>query len=694
MNKISFEEYLCKYHTLTYKNVGVSMLPLLKQGRDSFTVREVKAGENCNRWEVVLYRRGKKEYVLHRIIRVYEDSYDILGDNCISIERHVPKDNVIGVMTEYTHKGRARSVRSFPYRVYRELWCRPYKLRIFLKKLWTGWRNSTHGFISRTAGAKKGYIFFLLLLQMFLGGSGIFYALLLRDIIDGAVSHCREQLCGGLLLYTGLVGLQLAIRAVVRWLEELARATYENLFKSRLFHEILSGDYGSVTRTHSGDWLNRLTSDTAVVSEGMTAIIPGVAGMAVKLVGATAVLLLIEPHFGYFLLPGGALFILLSLIFRRRLKKLHAYMQEKDGAVRIFLQEHLESLAVIKVFDREGYSISGAERRMEEHKKARMAKNRFSNLCNVGFGGAMSVAYLLVAAYSAFAIYNGSMTYGTLTALLQLAGQIQAPIANITGYLPKYYAMLASAERLRKAGSCQKSGVHAPETAERIREICGMEPEGLLLDCICFSYQEKRILRDVTLFVPKGGHIAVTGLSGCGKSTLLKLLMGLYEPQAGSVDVVWRGGQRTAVGKLRRMFAYVPQGNYLMNGSIREAITFGGQEGDLERAVRLACAEFIYELPEGPDTILGERGAGLSEGQMQRIAVARALYTDAPVLVLDEATSALDGETEERLLHNLRQLTDKTVLIVTHRSAAAAVCDWQWKFAENGEIEVIQRKEC
>ncbi len=693
MNKISFEEYLNKYHTFTYKNVGVSMLPLLKQGRDSFTVREVKAGQSCNRWDVVLYRRNDGQYVLHRIIRVHEESYDILGDNCIGIEYRISKDRVIGVMTDYTHRGRMHSTSDFAYRIYLNLWCKPYKLRILLKKLWSRWRNSALGFIGKVVGIQKIDIYLLALLQVLLGGSSIFYAFLLRNIIDGAVTHSKEQLCGNLLLFTGLMGAQLALRAVIRWLEELSKATYENLFKYRLFREIMSGDYGEITKTHSGEWLNRLTSDTAYVSEGLVTIVPGVAGMVTKLTGAMAVLLIIEPDFGLVLLCGGVLFVILSFFFRRKLKRIHKNMQEKDGAVRIFLQEHLESLAVLKVFGREEYSLSEAERKMDEHKKARMKKNHFSNLCNIGFGGVMSGAYLLAAAYSAFGIYNGTMTYGTLTALLQLTGQIQGPVANITGYLPKYYVMLASAERLRKVEACQKDSVHAVEPAERVRAIYDRELKGLALNKISFSYQERMVLRDVTLFVPKGESIAVTGGSGCGKSTLLKLLIGLYEPQGGSVDAVCVGEQRMDVGKLRSLFAYVPQGNYLMHGSVREAITFGVQGGNIERAVSLACAEFIYALSGGLDAMLGERGAGLSEGQMQRIAIARALYTDAPVLILDEATSALDGETEERLLHNLKQLTDKTILLVTHRLSAAAMCDRQWSFTESGEIEIKLRKE-
>ena len=135
MTRLSYEEYLRKYHTLTYKNVGVSMLPLLKQGQDSFTVREVKQGESCKLWDVVLYKRGKDQYVLHRIIKIYDDSYDILGDNCIGIERGVPKTDVLGVMTDFTHKGKQCKTDDIGYRLYVWLWCRPYKLRIFLKKI-------------------------------------------------------------------------------------------------------------------------------------------------------------------------------------------------------------------------------------------------------------------------------------------------------------------------------------------------------------------------------------------------------------------------------------------------------------------------------------------------------------------------------------------------------------------------------
>ena len=536
-------------------------------------------------------------------------------------------------------------------------------------------------FINEVAGKSRLYIIFLLLVQMVLGISSVFYALLLRGLIDGAVAHDSKKMLTYCVLFAALVVGQIALRAVLRFLEEYAKATYENTFKSRLFAGLLTHNYGAVTATHSGEWMNRLTSDTVVVAEGLATIVPGVAGMVTKMAGALVVILIMEPRFAYILVPGGILLVLLTYIFRKQLKKLHKQMQEKDGLVRIFLQEHLGSLMIVKAFGKEADSLTEAENHMSEHKKARMRKNHFSNVCNIGFGAVMNGAYVLGTVYGAFGIYNGTMTYGTFMAMLQLISQIQNPFANITGYLPKYFAMLASAERLMEIEAYEKDKLR-----EANDNYAGDE-DTFGLSHVDFIYLPPVItegdtvmpivLKDYSLMIRKGEFVAFTGPSGCGKSTVLKLMMDLYTVDAGEV-----------FGCERSMFAYVPQGNQLMSGSIRDIITFSdkdktGDEVGIHRALHIACADgFIAELEHGIDTLLGERGQGLSEGQMQRLAIARAVYSDRPVLLLDEATSALDAGTEEEVLENLRSMTDKTVIIVTHRPAALKLCDRQVVFQE------------
>ena len=540
------------------------------------------------------------------------------------------------------------------------------------------------------AVAKKGKINIgiLLVAQAILGISSVFYALFLRDIINGAVAGDRRQFLSAVVAFALLICAQLLVRALARFLEEHTRATLENRFKKRLFSTLMEKDYAEVSAVHSGEWMNRLIGDTVVVANGLTDILPGLAGMAVRLVGAISAIVILEPGFLYLIVPGGILLIGFSYTFRKVLKVLHNHVREREGG--LYMYESLSGMLVVRSYGVEDAVAEAAADKMKEHKRARIKKSHFSNICNTGFGVIMNGAYVLGALFCGYGILNGTMTYGSFMAVIQLIGQIQYPFANISGFLPRFYSMMASCERLMEAESYKSSGTEQSKSAHEAIVMYQNQMKSMVLSDVSFSYQDGenglQILSDINLTIGKGDYVAVMGDSGCGKSTLLKLLMGVYEPQTGSIQIERLQGDRDLVREWKRLFAYVPQGNCLMSGSIRDVVTFHREEGStgitVEDALQLACADFVWELPEGLDTMLGERGAGLSEGQMQRIAIARALYADAPVLILDEATSALDEMTEKRLLEQLKQLTNKTILIATHRKAALDICNKQLVFGD------------
>ena len=525
----------------------------------------------------------------------------------------------------------------------------------------------------------------LVLVQALSGGLGAVYALLLRGIVDSAAGKDPDSFRRYVLYILLLTAAQLALAAVNRWLHELCRADMENTFKRRLTDNILKKDYAAVSAVHTAEWLNRLTGDTAVVADGIAEIVPGLTGMIVRLLSALVMILWLDRWFAGILLPGGVLLILLTFAFRRVLKRLHKGIQESDGRLRVYLQEHISNLAVIRSFAVEDRVSEEAAGKMTEHKSARMRRTRFSNIANIGFGAAMRGMVLIGVIYCANGILTGRVSFGTLTAVMTLLNQIRGPFANISGYLPRWYAMLASAERLMEIESFGDDGT--PLDSAAVREFYHSEFRAVGLRSASFAYPgSENGVRNVDLEIRKGEYVAFTGPSGCGKTTVLKLLMALYPLSEGERYV----NDRPLTAEYRRLFAYVPQGNGLMNGTVRSAVSLAdpaasNDDGRIRQALSAACAdEFASDL----DMELGERGAGLSEGQMQRIAVARAVFSEAPILLLDEATSALDADTEEKLLNNLRTMTDRTVVIVTHRKAALAICDRVLRFSPEGVVRL------
>ncbi|MCH5191493.1 MAG: ABC transporter ATP-binding protein [Oscillospiraceae bacterium] len=552
--------------------------------------------------------------------------------------------------------------------------------------------------ISRVVGKSKLNIGILLIIRSVGSLCGVFYAFLLRGIVNAAVDGQKDAFFTAVFYFTGLVVFQMILSAIGRFLGAYTQSTVNNQFKKRLFSALMTRDYASVTQVHSGEWMNRLTSDTSIVASNATSLLPGIISTVVRIIGAVIAVLWLEPRLLYLLIPGGLILAFFATVFRKVLKNMHKRILEAYGRLRVFLAEQLGSLMIVRTFAQEQQTADKAADLMAEHKAAIMKHSNFSNICSIGFGIAMNGFFVLGTVYCGYGILTKSISYGDMTAVLQLASQLLSPLTGITGFLPAYYAMLASSERLMEAeGFGEENEDKIPE--KDLKTFYTERFQGLKFKNADFTYRPPvqtdgdttpmpTVLSSFDLEIKKGEYVAFTGRSGCGKSTVLKLMLCLYPLDAGERCLETADGSVPLTSAWRGLFAYVPQGNQLLSGSIREIIAFGDkermlQEEKLHRALDIACAEeFVSKLEDGLDTQLGERGAGLSEGQMQRIAIARAVFSDHPILLLDEATGSLDEATERRLLDNLRTMTDKTVVIVTHRPAVLKICDKQIDFGK------------
>lgn len=500
------------------------------------------------------------------------------------------------------------------------------------------------------------------------------YALLMQRTIDAAVAGDSPAFWTGLAVFAAALLVSVAFSALSKFLTEAVQAKIENALRDHTVQAIVRA--GRLPhRRASGDVASVLTSDITAVANAVVSIVPEASSMLVRAAAALALMFVVAPALAAFFVAAGAVCLGVSLVIRRWLKHLHEDAQATEGSMRSRLQEVLESLVVVRSFGAQDRAMEGLRGLMGVHLEARERRAGGKALSGTVFNLAMQMSYLAGFGYGCWGILTGAVSYGTLMALVQLVGQVRAPVASFSGLLPQSAALSASCERLREVEPVAPS-LKAPAPSARFAS--------LRFDSVRFAYADggNDVLRGFTTEVAAGEFVAVTGPSGIGKSTALMLALGMEEPCEGGVSVLFSDGKAIAAAELAPgTFAYVPQGNMLMSGSVRDVVCMASGAGEapddarLAAACRAACADgFIAGLPQGCDTLLGEKGSGLSEGQMQRLAVARAVYSNAPVLLLDECTSALDEATEKEMLARLRAL-GKTVIIVTHRPAALAVCD-------------------
>ena len=519
-------------------------------------------------------------------------------------------------------------------------------------------------------------MFFLILARCSITILGVVFALSSKSVIDSAVSRDLSGLVHSSSVLFAIILIQILLRFLGQNIETKMNARLQIQFKSRLFTSLIKKDYTSITAYHSGDLLTRLNSDIGIISNGILSLIPSTLALFAGLVYALYALIRLDKNFAFIFLFGGILILAIISAFRTISKKMHKDVQEAESVIRSFFQECLESILMIKVFRLEETIDSRANTLQEKSYTAQMKRKNFFILASSGLNLVFSLGSLYALIWGSFHIYEGTMTFGVLTAILQLVNQIQGPFASLSGIISQYYAILASTDRVIELENLPDEDSSLPElnpaeTYENLDSIC--------FEDISFRYGREIIFDNASLNIQKGDFVAISGLSGIGKSTLIKLLLGVITPEKGRIFLKLSDEEINISKSSRQLFSYVPQGNLLLSGTIRETVSLVAPDAtdeEIMAAAETSCAsEFINQLPEGLDTYIGERGFGLSEGQNQRLAITRELLSDAPILLLDESTSALDEETEERLLKNLREMKNKTCVIISHKKAALSICN-------------------
>lgn len=506
------------------------------------------------------------------------------------------------------------------------------------------------------------------------------FALACRTVIDRAVAGDIDGLLTNAVVLASVIVAQLVLRLAINGMQERIRARFALELRKTMFDSIFATRYSNVVSLHSGELSNRMFSDVQVVSNGVSTIIPIFVSIVAQLAFAIAVLTLISPPMVALFAGAALLSFVLACTLRGRLKALHKAVQEKEGAVRVFLQEALEHQLVIRSFGAQPAVSAHADSLQEDHFAAQMRRRGYSIAANASFAFFFNALYAVALTWCAFGLLRGIMSYGTLMAVLQLVARIQAPVSSLSGMLPQLYQTLASAERLMEVVELPRLESRLPlKATEFYQRLLGVR-----INDLAFSYNDEEGetagLACGAAFVPKGSFTLVEGASGSGKSTLFKLVLGVYDAAGFSYELGSDGQNSTSTVSCvasqvpSGVFAYVPQDNFLFAGTVRENVAFAvpeASDAQVRSACETACAwDFVEKLPLGLDTVIGEHGQGLSQGQLQRLAIARAVCSGAPIMVLDEVTSALDSETEAAVLSILAALSDRTVFVAAHRDKA------------------------
>ncbi len=536
-----------------------------------------------------------------------------------------------------------------------------YSTAEIFRWLWRAWRgNRLQAVLNATVG----------LLDVVVSLASVWAV---QHAIDVA-SHVRPgSIFWAVALMGGLILCDFALNISAVWIRNLLGIKAQNRMQQRMLDRMLRSEWHGRERLHSGDVLNRLEFDVSNVVTFLTETIPSTLSTLALFVGAFCYLCSMDWRLALLIVFMIPLFVLVSKVYVRQMRKLTRQVRDSDSKVQSVLQETIQHRMLIKTLESDATMVSRLENTQRELRHKVVRRTAFSVFSNLVLNFGFALGYLVAFAWAALRMSRHTLTFGGMTAFLQLVNKIQSPARQLTKLVPAFVSVFTAAERLME--------LEEDPLEEQGDPILLPPPCGLRLNNVSYAYDaaDGNVIEQLSFDFTPGSCTAVLGETGAGKTTLVRLLLALLHPQQGSIEIYDKQGRKMALSPLMRAnFVYVPQGNTLMSGTIRDNLRLGrlsATDEEMHEALHQSCADFVFDLPDGLDTYCTEQGGGLSEGQAQRIAIARALLRNRSIMLFDEATSALDPETERKLLQNILTRHDKTVIFITHRTAVIDYCD-------------------
>ena len=535
-----------------------------------------------------------------------------------------------------------------------------YSARVIFKWLWRAWRgNQLQAILNAAIGVLSGVV---RLAQVWA----------VQHAIDVASGHAEGSIYWSVGVMALLVLCGFALRICSIWVRNILGIKAQNRMQQRMLDRILRSEWTGKESHHSGDILNRLEQDVGTVVSFLTETIPNTISVVAMFVGAFLYLFSMDKVLAFVIVGIIPVFVLLSKLYIGQMRRLTRQVRDSDSKVQSVLQETIQHRMLIKTLESDSIMVDRLESTQSELRHRVVKRTAFSVVSNFILNAGFSVGYLIAFLWAALRMADQTLTFGGMTAFLQLVNRIQGPARDLTRLAPVFVGVFTAAERLMELeeNPLEEQGDPIPLTA----------PCGVRLEHISYAYDDgdSNVIEQLDFDFYPGSCTAVLGETGAGKTTLIRLILALLHPNEGKVILYNQQEQRELSPLMRCNFVYVPQGNTLMSGTIRDNLRLGklnATEEEIKTALEMSCASFVMELPYGLDTVCTEAGGGLSEGQAQRISIARALLRNRPIMLFDEATSALDPETERQLLHNILSNHDKTVIFITHRPAVVDYCD-------------------